>query len=362
MNSKPPSAVARQWQATSTILDMIINRAGQWAMLTLGDGSVATITAADTGLGPQPMPAHNGVSLACCADAEEDSFLSAGDDGKLLLIDPEGDIPTQLVEQPMKWLDHVAAEQGGHRAYAVGKTLHRLDEMGQPLAQPYDLPSSIGGLCFSPDGKRLAASYYGGIQVFWTNAPQTEPLELKWKGSHQNLIWSPDNQVLLSSMQGGGVHGWKLGKGLDQPGEGDEMHMQGYEANVGDFAFSAGGKFLVTSGGQQGICWPFTDGGPWNKPPLMLGGTDARLVARVAPHPNDDMIALGYDDGMIVLAPLDGRMEIMISPPVAEKGAAVKGMLWNGEADTLLVTLETGAILLFTMASVSRYVRGQNSF
>lgn len=362
MTNKIPSATARDWDVPCTILDMTINGRGQWALLTLGDGRVATLTAADTGLGPQIISAHNGVSLACCPDAEDHALLSAGDDGKLLLIDPEIDEPTILAEHKNQWIDHVSATQSGHRAYTIGKRLYRLDEAGKPLADPFELPSSIGGLAFSPDGKRLAVSHYGGVHVFWTHAPDTDPLALKWQGSHLHMIWSPDNQILLSSLQAGGVHGWRLGKGLDAPGEGDEMHMQGYEAKVSDFAFTAGGKFLATSGAQQGVCWPFTDGGPWNKQPMMLGGTDVRLVARVAPHPHDDMVALGYDDGMIALAPLDGRMEILIHPPVAVKGSSVIGMVWNGEADTLVVALESGQVLLFTMASVSRYVREQNSF
>lgn len=362
MTDKAPSAAAREWQVSSSILDMTINRRGQWAMMSLGDGSLVVLTAADTGLGPQPLPGHSGVSLACCPDAEDHAFLSAGDDGKLLLIDPEVDEPTILAEHQGKWIDCVATELGGHRAYSVGKTLYRLDEVGKPCAEPFDLPSTIGGLCFSPDGKRLAVAHYGGVHVFWTNAVTTKPLELKWQGSHLNMVWSPDNQILLSSLQDGGAHGWRLGKTLDQPGEGSEMHMQGYETRIYDLVFTAGGKFLATSGAQQGVCWPFKDEGPWDKPPMMLGGTDTRIVTRVAPHPHDDLVALGYDDGMIAFAPLDGRMEIMIHPPLAQKGAGVIGMYWNGEADTLVAALENGQIMLFTMASVSRFVRGQNSF
>lgn len=362
MTKTIPSAAARQWQAPSTILDMVINRRGEWAMVTLGDGAVATLTAADTGLGPQRLDdVHEGVSLSCCADAEDHAFLTAGDDGKAQLIDPELDYPTPLVETgASKWIDHVAASAQGNRAYAIGKTLYRLDEVGKELAPPFEMPSSIGDLAFALDGKRLAVAHKDGVHVFGANEPEKEPLHLEWEGLHTKLIWSPDGDTLLSAIQGGGVHGWRLGQGLEAPAKGNEMHMQGYEDKVTDFAFTAGGTHLVTNGSKQGVCWPFTDGGPWHKEPMLIGSPDDGMVTRVAPHPNDPMVALGYDDGMVALAPLDGRMEIMIHPPLSKQDCKVVGMVWNGEADTLLVAYEGGTILLFTLASVSRFVREQN--
>jgi hypothetical protein len=87
---------------------------------------------------------------------------------------------------------------------------------------------------------------------------------------------------------------------------------------------------------------------------LTIGGRDSRLVSRVAPHPTDEMIAAGYDDGMIILAPMDGRPEIMIHPPVAINTV---GLGWNKDGDCLFAALENGVVLLFTMDSVRRFVK-----
>lgn len=276
----------------------------------------------------------------------------------MFLIDPGLAAPTLLAEHKGKWIDHVAGEPEGHRAYASGKTLYRLDEKGEPMGEPVTLPSSIGGLSFSPNGKRLAVSTYGAVHLFWTNAPETPPDILEWKGSHLNTAWSPDSQFLLSAMQDASIHGWKLGPALKSQEAGNELHMQGYEAKIASMAFTAQGKYLATSGAAQIVCWPFDDGGPWDKQPMTLGGTEPRLVTRVAPHPTDPLTAAGYEDGMLVLAPFDGRMEIMILPPVAAKGASVVGLAWNRDGDCLIAALENGLALLFTMASISRFVRG----
>ncbi len=90
---------------------------------------------------------------------------------------------------------------------------------------------------------------------------------------------------------------------------------------------------------------------------MTLGGRDARIVTRVAPHPKDEMIAAGYEDGTIIMAPMDGRMEMMVHAPITEKGAGVVGLVWNKAGDCLFAALENGLLLLFTVESVSHAVK-----
>jgi WD40 repeat protein len=354
-----PSAICRRWSLGQPVSDMVLNRRGDWALASLADGSFATIPAEDSGEEPKIIFGHEGVSLRIAPDADDHGFLSGGDDGRVYLVEPGLAAPTVLAEHKGKWINCVAGEASGYRAYAIGKMLYRLDEKGEECVPPTTLPATIGGLSFSPNGKRLAVAYYGGVQLFWTNAPTTAPDILSWNGSHLNMAWSPDGQFLLSSMQDAAVHGWKMGAALKSQEPGNEMHMQGYETKIGSMAFSTQGKYLVTSGAAQIVCWPFYDGGPWEKQPMMLGGAESRLVTRVAPHPTDPLTAAGYDDGMMILAPFDGRMEVMILPPYAVSGAAVVGMGWSREGDCLITALENGLVFLFTLASISRSVRGK---
>lgn len=355
----PFSAAARRWNLERPLWGLSPNRRGDWVLGSLGDGSLVVVPSGDTGEPPRIIAAHNGVSLELAPDADDHAFLSGGDDGRLLLVDPQIDVPTVLGEHTGKWIDHVATSPcGGARAYAVGKTLYRLNEAAQAFAPPLTLPSSIGGLAFSPDGLLLAVSHYGGVSVLSCAVLDSPPVLLPWKGSHLSLLWSPDGQFLLSSMQGGAVHGWQLENGMPASSDkGRELHMQGYETKIASMAFTAGGGFLATSGAAQVVCWPFGGEGPWDKRPLMLGGEESRLVTHVASHPQDPVVAAGYDDGMVILAPLDGRMEIMVSPPVAAQGAGVVGMVWSGAGDGLIVGLENGTLLLFTHTSIARFVR-----
>jgi len=343
-----PSAIAREWNFNVPVTALAVNRHGDWVAAAMGDGSLRLLPAHAHAEKPRElMGVHNGISLSLQPDADGQGFLSGGDDGKVLIIDPVLPVPTILAEQKHKWIDHVASSAEGYRAYSVGKQVHLLNPEGEAEGDPMPHPSSIGGLAFSPNGKRLAASHYDGVSLWWVNAKDRTPVKMIWKGSHLNLIWSPDGKILLTSLQEGALHGWRLSDMA-------EMQMQGYAAKVHSMGFTAKGKYLATSGAAEAICWPFFGGGPWGKTPTTLGGSDGRLVTRVAPHPKDELVAVGYEDGMIILAPLDGRMEMMINAPVRQHKSAVVGLVWNAAGDCLFAALENGYVLLFTLESVRK--------
>ncbi|MDD4617208.1 MAG: WD40 repeat domain-containing protein [Alphaproteobacteria bacterium] len=339
------SAAFNQWSFDAPVLSLCVNRNRDWVAVALADGTMQALPASDEAVKPTSIKVHDGVSLCLRPDADAHALLSGGDDGKVVIIDPNLGETSLLVEHKGKWIDNVASSaDGAFRAYSLGKQVHVMDEEGKErFDPPLSLPSSPGALAFSPNGKRLAVSHYNGVTLWWLNSKKAEPTVLEWKGSHLGLVWSPDGKAVISSMQENALHGWKLSDGNK------EMQMQGYAAKVKSMAFTARGRYLATSGAEQVVCWPFMQGGPWGKPPLLLGGAEGRLVTTVAPHPEEDMVAAGYSDGMIILGPLDGRMEIMINPPA---GAAINGLAWNGAGDCLFASSESGTVLLFTAKSV----------
>ena len=220
-------------------------------------------------------------------------FFSGGDDGKVLIVDPKLEVPTLLAEHEGKWIDHVAGSaEGGFRAYSEGKVIHLLDDAGEEKFAVH-APSSPGGLAFSPIGKRLAVTHYNGLSLYWTNSKETVPTKFNWKGSHLGVAWHPDSKIVITAMQEASLHGWRLT-------DNNEMQMQGYAGKVHSMSFTAKGRYLATSGAEQAICWPFFGGGPWGKTPLTLGGNTGKLVTRVATHPKDELLASGYEDGMII--------------------------------------------------------------
>ena len=344
------SAVHHLWKLDTPVTALCINHNGDTVAASLGDGTVKIFPADDTTDAPKSIRAHDGISLCLRPDADAHAFLSGGDDGRVVILDPTVNEPTEIANHKNMWVDYVASSADGtHRAYTVGKRLFVLNDDAR-VKFDAPLPSSAGGLAFSPNGKRLAVSHYNGVSLFWLNAKETKPETLSWKGSHLDALWSPDGKVVMTSLQENALHGWQLA-------DGKELRMQGYAAKVKSMGWTARGKFLATSGADQIICWPFSGGGPWGKPPLTLAGRDiagslAPLVTWVVPHPKDDMVAAGYGDGMIVLAPLDGRVEVMIYPPQSGEAQAITGLVWNAAGEALFAGTEAGTVISFTIDSV----------
>jgi WD40 repeat protein len=117
------------------------------------------------------------------------------------------------------------------------------------------------------------------------------------------------------------------------------MRMSGYSAKVRSMSWSADGKWLATSGAPELIVWPFGGkDGPMGKQPQMLAPGQAKVSA-VACHPQKDVIATGYDDGLILLARMADGAEILAREP---GGTPVSALAWNAAGTLLAFGTEEG--------------------
>lgn len=323
-----------KWQLGENVLAIRFTDDGSCASIALLDGSALLVNLSngeEKRVAVHPM----GTPLSVCVDGDGKAFLSAGDDGRVVRYGWH-EAPVAIAEHKGKWIDHVAAS-GKLRAYTIGKQVYLT---GQEA--PLELPSSAGGLAFAPNGKRLAATHYNGVTLWWTSAKESKPQTLPWKGSHLGVCWHPAGDYLITTMQESALHGWRL-KDMG------ELRMAGYPNKVHSFAFSYKGRWLVTSGADQLILWPFTGSGPQGKPPMALGVPEGAPVSVVAPHPKDDMTAAGYNSGRVVLAIFEDRLPIELLPP---NGTPVVAMGWSPDGLKLLTAHEDGTLHYFTSQSI----------
>lgn len=306
---------------------------GRLFAVGLGDGTVRLIDSETLDAAPVTAQAHKGAGLCLCADIDKGTFLSGGDDGRLMRITPQGAAEV-LGEIKGRWIEHVAAHAAsGYRAYASGKDAYVLANQAAP---PRKLahPSSVGGLAINPKGRRLAASHYNGVSLWWLATKDSEPTSLQWQGSHLQVTWSPDGDYVLTAMQESALHGWRLS-------DGEHMRMSGYATKVRSMAFTRRGHFLATGGSERVICWPFTGGGPMGKAPLEFGGAGGAPVTAVAANPLHDVIAAGFEDGTIVLGqPGPGGSALVMRVT----GNPVTTLCWNPDGDKLLAGTEGGDV------------------
>ena len=297
-------------------------------------GAEENVTFADSDGEAKPVAVHGGGILCSASDGKR--IVMGGDDGKLVSLDAKSNIETLATDAKRRWIDNVALHSDGAVAWSAGKTAYVKAPKGEE--KTLDVPSTVGGLAFAPKGVRLAVAHYNGVTLWFPNMG-AKPEFLEWKGSHLGVTFSADNRFLVTSMHEAALHGWRLA-------DSRHMRMTGYPARVRSMSWSAGGKFLATSGSDSVILWPFASkDGPMGKEPGMLAPLQAKATV-VACHPKDDVFAVGYSDGTILMVRIEDGAEILVRRNAGEPVAA---LAWNAKGSLLAFATEDGDAGLLTL-------------
>jgi WD40 repeat protein len=284
-------------------------------------------------MGHKITEAHDGM-LASVTDPLTNSIITSGEDGKVFRIGADG-TATLVAERPRKWISAVAAGPSGAVAYATGKTAVVVTTDGK--SREFTEQRSVEGIAFAPKGLRLAAARYNGVTLHWAGT-NGAPVDLEWKGAHTLATFSPDGRFLVTAMQENALHGWKLDS---KPGEETRhMRMSGYPAKIKSLSWSPKGKWLASSGAPAAIVWPFSaKDGPMGKAPLELGTRANILATAVQFHATDEVLAIGFIDGMILGVRLADQKEALLRRP--GKGA-ITSMAWSKSGKLLAFASEAG--------------------
>ena len=300
---------------------------GETPVFALADGTVHRLSG-----GHAAVEANDGLAAAAVDEAGA-ALLCGGEDGRLTRVDAEGSV-TELAAIGRKWIAAVAAGPRGAAGFSAGREAHvRLaDGTLKTLAEA----RTVEGIAFAPKGMRVALARYNGVALHWV-ATSGAPVELEWKGAHTGVVFSPDGRFVVSTMQENALHGWKLD---GKAGESRHMRMSGYPAKVKSLSWSAKGRWLASSGAPAAIVWPFHGkDGPMGKAPLELGTRGDQMVACVACHPGEDVVAVGYADGMILAARFADAKEVLLRRPGR---GAISSMAWSGDGRRLVFGSEAG--------------------
>ncbi len=310
------------------------SRDGRTLAFALGDGTVRLVSVFDPSADWRVVPVHDGAILSFAAGTGASDFISGGDDGKLHRITAEGEV-TEIAGFGMKWIEQLAVhamEKGkGLIAAGIGKTVHLFDETGRKLKE-WTHPSTVTGLTFDAKGKRVGASHYNGVTLWFVAAKVDTPRKLEWKGSHIAIAMHPEGEAVVTAMQENALHGWKL------PDAGN-LRMSGYPTKTTSLSFSRGGKWLASSGSDAMVLWPFHGGGPMGKAPIELAGGDGINCTQVAAHPKEDLVAGGFEDGLVVVADISSSRILPIVPPGHGK---VTALAWSADGLRLAAGTEHG--------------------
>ncbi len=297
---------------------------GDAPVFALGDGSLQFPAGGD-----RETKVHGDGLLAAVPTPDGSSVLTGGADGRVVRVDTAG-AATELSVKPRKWIDLVVAGPQGAVAFASGRTAWV--RLADGTEKEFQLARAVGGLAFAPKGMRLAVARYDGATLYWVNTG-APPQELTWKGAHGAATFSPDGKYLVTAMQENALHGWRLPDGQD-------MRMTGYPTKVKSMSWSAKGRYLATSGANAAIVWPFHGPrGPMGQQPLQLGPRSDAMVTAVACHPKEEVAAIGYSDGMVLMARFEDNAEVLLRRPGA---SPVSALAWDRAGERLAFGTEKG--------------------
>jgi WD40 repeat protein len=319
-----PSVVDRTRAVTAGAPVVAVHFLGRTAAFVLGEEAVLLASGKDE---ERRVAVHDGGILSSASDGVW--IVTGGDDGKVFATGVNGDSKLVAADAKHHWIDHVAAGPDGAIAWSAGKSAYAMAGKGDP--KTIEVNSTVGGLAFAPKGIRLAVAHYNGVSLWFPNA-QAAPETLEWKGSHHHVSFSPNGQFLVTAMQEPALHGWRL---VDAK----HMRMSGYLARVRSVGWTVGGKWLATAGSEQLVLWPFqSKEGPMGKQPRMLAAFAVRANV-VACHPKQEVVAVGYADGTVLLVRVEDGAEVLAKKP---GDAPVSALAWDASGNLLAWGTESG--------------------
>jgi WD40 repeat protein len=276
---------------------------GRIPAFALADGDVLLAEIGDE----RRVKAHqDGAILAAASEGKR--IYTGGDDGGIVATDASGKV--EILAHEKGWIDSIACRDDGALAWSSGKSVRARDAKGE--IKSWQAPSSVRGLAFFPKGYRLAIAHYNGASLWFPNTA-AGPEALEWKGSHLDAAVSMDGRFVVTSMQENLLHGWRLS-------DKKSMQMSGYPAKSRSLSWSHDGAWLATSGADGCVVWPFSGKeGPMGQQPRECGVRPNVLVSRVAFHPKALIVAIGYDDGWIMLVRLTDAAEILVRRTEGER-------------------------------------------
>lgn len=306
---------------------------GDTPVLALADGSIRLGEAHDA----RRLQAHPDAAILVAA-SDGRRLITGGDDGRVVATDANGEMET-LADEKGKWIDALATQDGAV-AWSAGRNVRARSARGE--TKSLEIPSTCRGLAFFPKGYRLAAAHYNGATLWFPNAGKPELLN--WSGSHLDATVSPDGRFLITSMQENTLHGWRIT-------DAKNMRMAGYPAKTRSLSWSNDGKWLATSGADACIIWPFSGkDGPMGQSPRECGVRANVPVTRVAFHPAALVVAIGFDDGLVMISRITDASELLVRRPAEEpKNARISALAWDATGARLLFGAESGEAGLLTL-------------
>lgn len=333
-----PQAISQglwQWQAGAYAEQAAFSADGRSLAVALGDGRLAVAELPSGAM--DYVPVHRGSCLRVAAHPAG-GWITGGDDGLLAYTSPQGD-SQEIARVAGTWLEHMAASRAGDMlAVSAGKNVLALDLTVGSLATLGPHPAQVSGLCVSPAGGVLAATYAGGFSL-WDLEEARDPNRLDLQGLNIAPVFSPDGSCLAMGHQENSVHIVDLASRK-------VFQLGGLPAKPGRLAWSHDGGLLLHTGTKAVLCWPVPGCFEPNPSPVAFAVREEARMTALDANTRIPFAACGFSDGTVLLAELK---RFAAYPLDLEPLAPATSMAWSAQGLHLACTFEDGRVALLDL-------------
>jgi WD40 repeat protein len=249
------------------------------------------ILSAQTGMRVHALSGHGLGTLTVAWSPDGRWLATGGQDGKARIWEAETGTEAAVLNSGAAWVEDLAWSPAGDvLATAAGKYLKLWQVDGSLVHALPPHPSSIAGIAWPAGGRGLTSICYGGVRL-WPDGVAGIGKSFEWKGSLIALQPSPDGNHVACGCQDAAVHVWNLQTEKD-------LEMAGYQVKVRELAWDPTSRFLATGGSAEVVVWDFSGKGPASSKPKVLSG-HADMLTDMAFQHRGQVLATGGKDGAL---------------------------------------------------------------
>ncbi len=274
----------------------------------------------------------------------KDSILATvGQDAVLRLHSaPFGD-NTREIHLPVGWCERVTwSPDGRHLGVTCGRHIIIIAAESEGIIATFnDHRSTVTDLAWNPIRNDQFATVCDGGAKIWSLGKKSHCGHFDWGGASLLVTWSPDGRWIVTGDQTPSVH-------LYDTERKTPLHIQGFEAKVKCFAWSAHGEHLATGGGSLITLWPCTGKkGPDDATPIQLIGHHGEVLSMEF-YPGRPVLASGGRDGLLLAwLPLQHPGPALLAKSEAE----ITAVRWNPHSHLMAYTTSDGQVSIGALST-----------
>ena len=355
--------LARSWSLESRVIQAVFNHDDTAVAFRLASGKLAlastkdaespkvrtrmeletgrtTIRPREKPVTPLKTPATDVRTNLPVARFGAQGFAAIDQRGALHHITGGGQVVTKLKPVNAE-VTSVCSSAAGH-IVALGTQerimIYHTNDMKVPVEVALAHPVTCQAV--SHDSNTLAAWGGGTLSLIDLSDPLAQPKAIECGGNITEISWRKSGSHLACASADKSFY-------VINSAAGTAQRVEDFPSPVRNTAFSEAGNALVTSGAFRLVSWDSGDLPENDHPgtPLTTGKAGFVVINAIAAHPERNLVATGYANGLVAIASIGIAEEMMLHQ---EKNTEVESLSWSKTGEHLAIGYASGKAAIAT--------------